>query len=65
MSVPFEWTENIDQPSRRTRRAGTVPQSITCRSTVKPASFMFCTGTIDAVWLIDPATSMAITVSPR
>src|SRR5215470_4799732 len=64
MSVPFEYTGNIDQPSFLARRASTVGQSRGCCSTVKPTSRMFWTSTRDAVWLIDPATSSTITGSP-
>src|SRR5829696_3253119 len=64
MSVPLEYTGNIDQPSFLARRASTVGQSRGCCSTVKPTSFMFCTSTREAVWLIEPATSRMITGSP-
>src|SRR3979490_3629041 len=64
MSVPLEYTGNIDQPAFLAARARTVGQSRGCCSTVNPTSRMFWASTRDAVWLIEPATSRTITGSP-
>ena len=52
------------QPSFLARRARTVPQSMTCSSTVKPICFMFCARRLPAAVWMEPVTSSMITGSP-